>query len=417
MGENERVESVTTMDEAISDTAITSKGLLEDLVLDSDLDRLKSLTLSFNIFEAIGAVRREMRHSDYLSFLMNPLENHGLLDIFLKRFLIEVTRKHRSVSNISPIDIDLLDLSGIEVRREWENIDIFLLSVDERFICAIENKIDSSEHSNQLAKYNTKIDEEYPGYNKLLIYLTLEGLPPEKDYDWLPFSYEGIYDLVISVSKDYKNSISEEVLVLLSHYGEMINRHFMVDNEIATLSRNIYKRHKKALDLIFEHKPDMFTETRQMISDLLSSCLSSDFVMDHCTKSYIRFTDERWDKIPAQTSGDGQWTKTGRVLLFEVINASEEIAIKLLIGPGDDEFRNSIFSAVEQNSKMFKGRSKTLYPKWTQLYKKRLVSKAQLNKYSLESVENLIKQGFEQFFHNGEFAKICEYVDSHLEIA
>jgi len=46
---------------------------LEALVVDNpDFDRLKALLGQFNIFEAIGVVRRELRHSDFLAFLLNP---------------------------------------------------------------------------------------------------------------------------------------------------------------------------------------------------------------------------------------------------------------------------------------------------------------------------------------------------------
>ena len=61
---------------------------LEALVVDNpDLERLEALLDQFNIFEAIGAVRQEVRHSDFLAFLLNPQQNHGLGDTFLKRLL------------------------------------------------------------------------------------------------------------------------------------------------------------------------------------------------------------------------------------------------------------------------------------------------------------------------------------------
>ena len=64
---------------------------LEALVVDNpDLERLEALLDQFNIFEAIGAVRQEVRHSDFLAFLLNPQQNHGLGDTFLKRLLQKV---------------------------------------------------------------------------------------------------------------------------------------------------------------------------------------------------------------------------------------------------------------------------------------------------------------------------------------
>lgn len=64
---------------------------LEAFVVDNpELERLEALLAQFNIFEAIGAVRQELRHSDFLAFLLNPQENHGLGDAFIKRLLQKI---------------------------------------------------------------------------------------------------------------------------------------------------------------------------------------------------------------------------------------------------------------------------------------------------------------------------------------
>jgi hypothetical protein len=61
---------------------------LEALVVDNaDLERLESLIAQFNIFEAVGVERQELRHSDFLSFLLDPRQSHGLGDSFLRRLL------------------------------------------------------------------------------------------------------------------------------------------------------------------------------------------------------------------------------------------------------------------------------------------------------------------------------------------
>ena len=105
---------------------------LEELILDDDLGRLEAFTSRFNIFESIGAIRRELRHSDFLSFLLTPGSNHGISESFLKAFLFDITKYNVQTTNrtisVSPIDVDLYDLSDIDVKREWKNIDILLIS-------------------------------------------------------------------------------------------------------------------------------------------------------------------------------------------------------------------------------------------------------------------------------------------------
>lgn len=388
---------------------------LESLILDNDLDKLEALTSSFNIFESIGAVRREVRHSDFLSFLLNPNENHGLFDRFLKSFLFSVTKSNRDSSSVSPIDIDLYDFSDVDVRREWENIDILIVSEKEKFICAIENKIDSTEHSNQLMRYESVITSVYEDYRKILIYLTIEGDKPEKNEEWVTFSYQDIYQVIDSILKESADKIGADICILLKHYTEMINRHLMSENEIVELSKKIYQRHKKALDLIFEHRPDALYETNAYIKELLGKYLSDTMEMDHCSKSYIRFAIKRWDSVNEQLSGDGKWTKSNRVLLFEIVNNSNEIALKLLIGPGEKAFRENIFQATESKPKIFKGRSKSLYVKWTQIFKKTLVSKKQMEN-DLEAIKDLIQQELGKIFYHGDLEKLCKFFDEHFNM-
>src|SRR5947209_706180 len=99
---------------------------LEDFVVEnSDLERLESLVTQFNIFEVIGAVRQELRHSDFLSYLITAQQNHGLGDAFARKLLQRVVSLAGEVQvPISQIDLDTWNLSELEVSREWQNIDI-----------------------------------------------------------------------------------------------------------------------------------------------------------------------------------------------------------------------------------------------------------------------------------------------------
>lgn len=124
------------------------------VVENRDCERLEELLERFNIFEAIGVVRQELRHSDFLAFLLNPQENHRLGDIFVKRLLQRLLMNKEDTSvPITPIVLDLWNLDRLEVRREWQRIDILLLGEPNRLAVIIENKIGTGEHSDQLRRY------------------------------------------------------------------------------------------------------------------------------------------------------------------------------------------------------------------------------------------------------------------------
>ncbi|BAY13327.1 PDDEXK-like family protein [Calothrix sp. NIES-2098] len=172
----------------------TAQALLEKFIVDNEeLDNLESKLAQFNIFEAIGVVRQEIRHSNFLAFLLNPSQNHRLDDIFLKRFLKGVlldTEQSTNVNyaNISSVDVDIADLTDAEVKREWQNIDIFIHSPRNKLVCAIENKVDSREHSNQLERYRKIIENQYSNYQKIFIYLTPKGNKPSDEH-WRIYKY------------------------------------------------------------------------------------------------------------------------------------------------------------------------------------------------------------------------------------
>ena len=48
------------------------RALERFLVGNRDLERLEALLDRFNILEALGVVRQELRHSDFLRFLLDP---------------------------------------------------------------------------------------------------------------------------------------------------------------------------------------------------------------------------------------------------------------------------------------------------------------------------------------------------------
>jgi len=67
----------------------TDQKALEVFLLDNpELGQLEALLDEFNIFEAVGAVRQEVRHSDFLTFLLNPRERHGLGTTFAQQLLL-----------------------------------------------------------------------------------------------------------------------------------------------------------------------------------------------------------------------------------------------------------------------------------------------------------------------------------------
>jgi hypothetical protein len=179
--------------------------LLTELVMDPDFHDLKRQIGEFNILEALGVRRQELRHSDFLAFLLNPTDRHGQGDYFLKRFLQEVLLAAEPAQDavVSPVELDIWSLVGTQVHRELHNIDVLLVDEAHALAVIIENKIGTGEHTNQLARYRDAVITHFPQCTKILgIYLTPGGIRPSLHEHYLSASYTLLHDLLEDVVKD-----------------------------------------------------------------------------------------------------------------------------------------------------------------------------------------------------------------------
>ncbi len=330
-------------------TANQDRQALEAFLLDNpELDQLEALLDEFNIFEAIGAVRQEVRHSDFLAFLLNPQERHGLGAAFGQQLLLTAVQASENETAVTAVDLALWELDELQVLREWQNIDILLLDEAHRLAVIIENKVDSGEHSQQLQRYWRIVQQRYPGWQIVGLFLTPDGREPS-DERYVALDYGLIHDLVMDMAETRASTLGADVQTLMRHYAQMLRRHIMPDSDVAQLAQRIYKKHQRALDLIFEHRPDLQSELADFLQPMIQD--TPGMILDHCTKTAVRCLPEAWD-TPVLRQGQG-WTPTGRMLLLEFGNSSERLSLKLYIGPGPQAVREQLFELALTHPHLF----------------------------------------------------------------
>jgi len=360
--------------------ATTDIEALERLVVDNeDLERLEELTAEFNLFEAIGAVRQELRHSDTLRFLLDPSSPHGFGDAFLARFLKGALAGNRE-SGLGPVEIDVADLSDTEVQREWRRIDILLRNRSANFVVAIENKVDTGEHSDQLRRYREILEKEFPTARRVYLFLTPEGTRPSDDA-WLTISYDFVAETVGAVAAAYASRSGPDVLTLVNHYLTLLRRYIVSDSDIAQLCRQIYKKHRQALDLIFEHRPDSHSRQAEMVKGLIADAADAGIVPDRMGKSNVNFALAEWDARQWQQEGIG-WTKSNRVLLFEFQITDKASFMILYVGPAHPATRQAFFTAFCEPKPKLPGGASKITKAYTRVYRKKW--------FDIEATEELL---------------------------
>jgi len=165
---------------------------------------------SFNIFSILRKSNDEVNlHSKFIYELLNPNGSHKQGRVFLDIFLREIG----------------IEFYAIEIFREKFNIDILIKSKKEVII--LENKIETTDHSQQLSSYLKTM--QYQGYkdeNIYIVYLTLFGDEPTET---------SIRDRVINISyskhiKNWLESSIKEVAIFptlretLIQYLNLINK-------------------------------------------------------------------------------------------------------------------------------------------------------------------------------------------------
>ncbi|QIE30352.1 PD-(D/E)XK nuclease family protein [Caballeronia sp. SBC2] len=167
------------------------------LLYDERAIALRARWRAFNPFRVLRADRYEIRHTNTLAWLLNPTENHGMGDVFLRGFLKAVreatddseaqfryeTDAHSAIRVRREVLMSALNQAGLgtdgesveegqPVKRDGR---LDVLIDGDRWAIAVEAKIDSNEGAGQLAHYHEHLRAwaAETGKHLISIYLTL----------------------------------------------------------------------------------------------------------------------------------------------------------------------------------------------------------------------------------------------------
>lgn len=361
--------------------------------VNEDLDRLEAILDRFNLFESLGLVRHEIRHSAFLRWLLDPTETHGLGDYWLRQFLRQVIKAGDEVSSNAPtlFDLDGWSLGKAEVRKEWRNIDLLIFDEEHLFVCAIENKVDSGEHSNQLQRYRGIVEQEFAGYKKAFVFLTKSGDEPSDDA-YIPISYGDLASTIETALQRRQTQLNDEIKLFIQQYLDMVRRHIVEESEVQEICRRLYRNHRRALDLIFEHRPDRAAIISQVIQRHINS--RDDIISDYFSNTRTNFLPRCMDNILPD-----------KMLIWGLVNRDGRVQFRLTLCPGPQEIREQVYEKAKSLPEVFDGsRSTKLSEKWHSFFSETWITQKESEELSDEEIEERISEKIQSFLDRKGYA-------------
>ena len=305
-----------------------------------------------NIFEILKIKNMEIRHSNFLGWLLDPEESHNLENEFLKGFVQEGINKNKYTE--ITVDIDLID--SVKIEREYKDIDLLIES--HNVVFCIENKIFSNEHSDQLKKYKKIIQKEFPNKEKVFIYLTPSGKPSQQETElYLPISYSVVLEVLkhLNIKKidknaqiyilDYIATLEKDILKnnelkaplskLHLEYGEFIKQILEKRNTSQSKEREIYKKHQEFFDYFSKNNFDP-----EWISLLIQkTLLKNGYKLGSINSKYVRFYPVELEPYIYKSKQRNTWEHR-EIFIFELeIKEKNKIAIRSCVNRrGDEDF-------------------------------------------------------------------------------
>lgn len=194
------------------------------------------------IFESMGNAASEKFHSQFISWIFN-----------IKKDILSDTAKSQFLKSLFKIS-DPEKFTDFESFTEINKIDILVKTNEAAFV--IENKLKSSEHSNQTDRY--KIPENYPRnkFGDEYFFLTLIEEDPQNS-EWKAIGYQQLLkslDIIAgNIQDQHKEKIflkeyQETVRNLCAAFSEFINNdnHMRISNVFTDGDKR--KNEKKILD-------------------------------------------------------------------------------------------------------------------------------------------------------------------------
>ncbi len=279
-------------------------NIITALETDSEFQELIRKYESPNFFSILGRTQKEEVHTKFITWLIDPKENHKAGIIPVKLFIELINNKTNA--DEKKICINEAELENMEVTEEYQILHgrVDIVCKNKSLILVIENKILAEENYTrglyQTDRYYDFFQNNDPDSQKCYIYLK----PKANDSDpnnknFMVIYYQELYDYVILPCINNEN-INAETKEILKQYALAISHpnSYNYGNTIINANTELRKR-------IFEKHKTAFEKIRKVMTDINRDKTSLECKFYNSKKDYINLIikDQLFDIVPADKSG------------------------------------------------------------------------------------------------------------------
>ncbi len=238
-----------------------AESITDEQILENYIKELKK----FNIFKILKLQDMEIIHSNFLAWLLNPTENHGLGRLFFDEFC-----KYAGITN---------NFEDLEVVREEGNIDILVKDNKNNRYIIIENKYGTKERNNQLCRYAEYVKYLYRAKdeNIIKIYIDIEEEKSVSEKGYKSITYEkNVLPVLEEIVNKIKENSPEQQAVF--QYIAILKEKYAIKEYLKNICLNMHKTGKysdKYKDLIGR----MLAHRRFEVMDAVKNFLTDKFFL------------------------------------------------------------------------------------------------------------------------------------------
>lgn len=345
-------------------------------------------------FDALKVTSAEIRHSNFLANVLDPLAPHGFGETVLRCLIDRLLAT--SGDHGLRLELELTDIGQVEVYREFRNMDLVIHLPDHspKLLFVIELKTGSGEHGDQLQRYQTAAEELWPDSKRRFFLVSPTGTEASSDI-WTSMGFEEIaLALENSLTSSSGGPLARD---LLQSYVSMLRRMFVPDEDMERLARKLWQKHGLTLEYLISQRPSLMrdasiaVQSPQMLNGIFEAIKERTgitLLQDSSSNTYLRCYVPAWGDQPDITSGD--FTKSKHVLILEVEFYGERVHARWIIGRGEQTSRRAFYDRLCDGKAVDTGNNKKLTGQWTRLASQTIKRVKNIDDATEEDLEKLI---------------------------